>query len=175
MRPGNWRNLFIIAAWLFLFSCMPFISSSQYILNGNATQNTCNCYLLTQPAFQQSGSVWNSVKINLNNSFDFSFNVYLGCLDSTGADGIVFMLQPLSTNLGTSGGGMGFDGITPSIGVTLDTWQNSGYNDPYYDHISIQVNGNPTHGTDLAGPVTAANGNNNIEDCQWHIFRISWD
>ena len=158
-----------------LLICIPALSLAQYILNGNATQNTCNCYQLTQPNYQQNGSVWNSVKINLNIPFDFSFNVYLGCLDATGADGIVFMLQPISTSLGTAGGGMGFDGVSPSIGITLDTWQNLINNDPAYDHISIQTNGNPTHGADLAGPVTAANGNDNIEDCQWHILRISWD
>ena len=175
MKTGRSKAFYGKMVVPLLLFCMPALSEAQYILNGNATQNTCNCYQLTQPAFQQNGSVWNSVKINLNIPFDFSFNVYLGCLDATGADGIVFMLQPISTSLGTGGGGMGFDGVSPSIGITLDTWQNTINNDPPFDHISIQTNGNPTHGADLAGPVTAANGNDNIEDCQWHIFRISWD
>lgn len=173
MKTGKSRILQSITILLFYF--LPFLSSAQYILNGNATQNTCNCYVLTQPVYHQIGSVWNSVKINLNTPFDFSFNVYLGCLDTTGADGIVFMLQPLSTNLGTTGGGMGFNGVSPSVGITLDTWLNLIYNDPFYDHISIQLNGNPAHGSDLAGPVTIANGSYNVEDCQWHILRISWD
>ncbi|MEO6452916.1 MAG: PKD domain-containing protein, partial [Ginsengibacter sp.] len=160
---------------LYLLSFCPLSSFSQYILNGNATQNTCNCYTLTQPALSQSGSVWNSIKINLNNPFDFKFNVYLGCLDPDGADGIVFILQPVSTSLGASGGGMGFDGIVPSIGISLDTWQNTDYNDPGYDHISIQANGIVAHGADLAGPVQASAGSSNIEDCAWHVFRISWD
>jgi hypothetical protein len=69
-------------------------------------------------AFTQAGSVWNANKINLNNPFDFSFNVFLGCQDVNGADGIVFMLQPISTSIGSTGEGMGFMGITPSIGLS---------------------------------------------------------
>ncbi len=150
-------------------------ASSQYILNGSAQKNSCNCYTLTQAVQTQSGSVWNGTKISLNNSFDFWFNVFLGCNDAEGADGIVFMLQPISTSVGAAGGGMGFDGVSPSIGITLDTWQNYTLNDPPYDHISIQANGNVTHGSDLAGPVEISASSSNVEDCQWHTLRISWD
>lgn len=158
-----------------LLSCLPFFSFSQYILNGAAVQNSCNCYTLTSTSFTQAGSVWNANKINLRDPFDYSFNVFLGCQDINGADGIVFMLQPISTSIGSTGEGMGFSGIVPSIGITLDTWQNINRNDPAYDHISIQANGEATHGTDLAGPVQASLTSENIEDCQWHVFRITWD
>ena len=169
------RKTILIVSLHFLLSCFPVLTFSQYILNGSATRDNCNCYTLTPAAFTQSGSVWNSNKINLNNSFDFNFNVYLGCQDVNGADGIVFILQPISTSLGSSGEGMGFSGISPSIGIALDTWQNLNLNDPIFDHISIQSNGNVAHGTDLAGPVQASSTSDNIEDCQWHIFRIIWD
>jgi gliding motility-associated-like protein len=155
--------------------CPVFSQTNTYILNGSASQNTCNCYTLTPAVNTKSGSVWNATKINLNNPFDFVFNVYLGCLDSNGADGIVFMLQPISTSVGTTGEGMGFEGISPSIGISLDTWRNASRNDPAFDHITIQANGNVTHVNDLAGPVQAAAGTDNIEDCQWHTFRIAWD
>lgn len=136
---------------------------------------SCNCYTLTQPQLNQSGSVWNANKISLQQSFNFWFNVYLGCNDSPGADGIVFLLQPLSTSVGTSGAGMGFAGVSPSIGIVLDTYLNTDLGDPDFDHISIQSNGNISHANDLAGPVTLSAGGNNIEDCQWHRLRISWD
>ncbi|MBS1654896.1 MAG: gliding motility-associated C-terminal domain-containing protein [Bacteroidetes bacterium] len=167
------RNLILIFSAVFLIHLS--IQAQTYILNGTAQQNTCNCYTLTTAATGQSGSVWNAFKINLTNPFDFNFNVYLGCLDGTGADGIVFMLQPISTSIGSSGGGLGFQGISPSVGVTLDTWQNTENNDPAYDHISIQTNGNLTHGSDLAGPVQASASSANIEDCNWHVLRVSWD
>lgn len=159
---------FLCAAWL-----LP--AQSQYILNGSAEKVSCNCYTLTQPQLNQSGSVWNANKINLQQSFDFWFNVYLGCNDSPGADGIVFMLQPLSTSVGTSGAGMGFAGVSPSIGIVLDTYLNTDLGDPDFDHISIQSNGNISHANDLAGPVAISASGSNIEDCQWHRLRISWD
>jgi len=151
------------------------LSFSQYILNGSARQNRCNCYTLTDEIRNQSGSVWNANKIDLTNSFDFYFNVFLGCIDSTGADGIAFVLQPISTNVGAIGEGLGFEGVSPSVGISLDTWKNSRRNDPPYDHISIQLNGVITHGNDLAGPVPASATSDNIEDCQWHVLRIKWD
>jgi len=175
MKVGQLKNLFTVSGLFFLFLMLPGFSFSQYILNGSATQNNCNCYTLTQAINTQSGSVWNSNKINLNNSFDFNFNVYLGCQDANGADGMVFILQPISTSIGTSGEGMGFDGVSPSVGISLDTWQNINRNDPAYDHIGIQVNGSVTHGADLAGPVQASVSSDNIEDCQWHVLRIQWD
>lgn len=149
----------------------------QYTVNGNATRNDCHCYTLTPNTLNQSGSVWNNIKIDLTQSFDFNFNINLGC-DDAGADGIVFVLQPISTSVGTTGGGLGYDGVTPSVGVTIDTWQNTPNNDPFYDHIAIQLNGNIDHNNttaNIAGPVTAINGNNNIEDCSWHSLRIKWD
>ncbi|TBR18218.1 MAG: hypothetical protein EPO57_07900, partial [Chitinophagaceae bacterium] len=164
-----------IVTFFFLIFTFENISFSQYIINGSAIQNSCNCYTLTVAQNNLGGSVWQANKINLSNSFDFTFNVYLGCADATGADGIVFILQPLSTSLGISGGGMGFGGVSPSIGIALDTWQNTDYNDPVFDHVSIQSNGNSVHGADLAGPVQTSAINVNIEDCQWHLFRVSWN
>ncbi len=167
---GFLQKLFL-ALLLSIFSA----AHSQYILNGSALKVSCNCYTLTNELLNQSGSVWNSNKIDLTNSFDYWFNVFLGCKDADGADGIVFILQPISTSVGTTGEGMGFGGVAPSIGIALDTWQNANLSDPFFDHISIQSNGNINHGADLAGPVPASATSNNIEDCRWHVLRIVWD
>jgi gliding motility-associated-like protein len=175
MKTEKFKQAFTASGLYFLFCFLPVFSFSQYILNGSATKNSCNCYTLTPAQNTQSGSVWNSNKISLNNTFDFTFNVYLGCQDSSGADGIVFILQPVSTSLGSSGEGMGFEGISPSIGIALDTWQNTNRNDPYYDHVSIQANGNVNHSFDLEGPVQAHPLFLNIEDCRWHTFSIKWN
>jgi gliding motility-associated-like protein len=150
-------------------------STNPYHMNGSALQENCNCYTLTKDEFNQSGSVWNINKINLNNSFDYKFNVFLGCRDGDGADGIVFVLQPISTSVGTTGEGLGFGGISPSIGVAIDTWQNTNQNDPFYDHLAIHKNGDVNHSSpnNLAGPVVASNIN--IEDCNWHTLHIVWD
>jgi gliding motility-associated-like protein len=148
----------------------------QYTVNGNAVKLTCNEYLLTNASNTQSGSVWNNNKINLTQSFDFKFDVFLGSKDVDGADGIAFVLQPISTSVGSSGGGLGYENITPAVGVTLDTWQNTNNNDPTFDHVAIQLNGDLNHSSanNIAGPVQAGI-NQNIEDGAWHALRIVWE
>jgi gliding motility-associated-like protein len=170
------KNLLLSIYLLFSGS---FLVAQEYTVNGNATRDNCHCYTLTPNLLTQSGSVWNKIKIDLSQSFDFVFDINLGCSDA-GADGIVFVLQPISTSVGTTGGGLGFEGVAPSVGVTIDTWQNTDVNsnDPAYDHIAIQLNGNINHqntSANIAGPVTAVAGNDNIEDCKWHTLRIQWN
>ncbi len=150
---------------------------AQYTVNGNAQQISCNCYNLTAELTNQSGSVWNNNKIDLAQSFDFKFDINLGRFDANGADGIAFVLQPISTSVGSTGGGLGYDGITPAVGITVDTYQNGNNNDPAYDHIAIQLNGDLNHNSpnNIAGPVQAISSNDNIEDGNAHSLRIQWD
>ncbi|MFT3979991.1 MAG: PKD domain-containing protein [Ferruginibacter sp.] len=166
-----------ILATVFFFLTFFYSPAQQYTVNGNALLESCNCYRLTANIGNQSGSVWNNNRIDLNNSFDYNFDVYLGSNDG-GADGIAFVLQPISTSVGSLGGGMGLSGISPSIGITLDTYQNSSPdNDPYYDHIAVQRNGDLNHATanNLAGPLQASSTSDNIEDGVTHKLRVVWD
>ena len=162
------------------FSIIFFILQSpviaQYTVNGNAIKENCNCYRLTENENGRSGSVWNNNMINLSQSFDFTFDVFLGCNDG-GADGIAFVLQPISTSVGSMGGGMGYLGITPGVGVTLDTYQNAVDSDPFYDHIAIQLNGNVNHASpNTLTPITQISAtSSNVEDCQTHLLKIVWD
>ena len=184
MRALN-INIFLFILFLITAKSV----AGQYTLNGNASQNNCHCYTLTNDAYDNSGSVWNNNKIDLNQSFDFKFDVFLGCSDNLGADGIAFVLQPVSTSIGSQGSGLGYSGISPSVGVTIDTYENGIYtlsgsdSDPAFDHIAIQLNGDINHRdsaapwpvNNIAGPVPALAGSDNIEDCKWHILQIKWD
>lgn len=174
MRIMQWKE-WLLNLILLLFSTSSVLA--QYTVNGNAARISCNEYRLTDAVNTQTGSVWNNNKIDLSQPFNFNFDIFLGSHDSPGADGIAFVLQPISTSVGTSGSGLGYQGITPSLGITIDTYQNTSDNDPAYDHIAIQLNGDLNHNTanNIAGPVTALNGNNNIEDGAWHSLRVQWD
>lgn len=168
----------LIKAWVGLFFLFLTLVShsafSQYAVNGNAAQISCNCYRLTPDLNGQSGSVWNLNKINLYNPFDYVFDTYFGVNDG-GADGIGFVLQPISTTVGSSGGGMGFAGISPSWAVEMDTYQNGG--EPAVDHMAIVKNGDVSHSSpnNLAGPVQTSANTGNVEDGQWHQLRVIWD
>lgn len=167
-----------IRAFIFL-SLFGFTAEStfaQYVLNGNAQQLSCNCYRLTDALNTQGGSVWNSNQIDLTDPFDFTFDVLLGYNDA-GADGIAFLLQQESTSAGTTGGGIGYESIAPSVGIEIDTWFNGQYGDLTNDHIAIQAGGDLDHDgpNNLDGPVDAISGGVNIEDGQTHLFRVTWD
>jgi len=176
VQPGAVKSKNIFALLSLLIICFSASAQSPYVLNGTATQDDCHCYTLTTDSVFQSAAIWNKNKIDLSKPFDYSFNIYAGCSDSTGADGMAFVLQPLSSSLGIEGAGMGFQNIYPSLGVTIDTYQNIDQDDPYYDHVSLQANGDTYHKSvnNLAGPVRALENNDNIEDCKWHKLEIKW-
>ncbi len=168
--------------WIpFLFFCLLLTSTNtfaQYVLNGDATLLEEDCYLLTTELEFQNGTVWYTDQIDLNESFDIEFTINLGDIDANGADGIVFVLQTFGTDaIGLSGGGIGFEGFEPSLGIEFDTWQNGDFGDPVSDHIAICRDGIINHNlaNNLAGPVDILPGGLNIEDGLDHVVRVDWD
>ncbi|MDJ1505899.1 lectin-like domain-containing protein [Xanthocytophaga agilis] len=148
--------------------------------NGNATgssacASTGNSFRLTPDVASQIGSVWRRVPLNLNYSFEVQFNAYFGTTDALGADGITFALQTAGINaIGASGTGIGMQGVTPSVIVEFDTYDNgAGSGDITDDHIAISKNGT------LASPVFAAvaakGAGQNIEDGVYYPVRILWN
>jgi gliding motility-associated-like protein len=163
-------------ALLFLLSTLlNNLYSQNYTVLGNASsQNGCNCYQLTPDANNMAGAIFQNQTINLNNSFDYTFSVFLGCRNGNdAADGIVFVLTNNPNGLGSGGGGLGYGGGNQpfSLAVEFDTYQNS--QDPSYDHIAIQSAGSVNH--NVAGPVPALTNSGNIDNCQWYTVRIVWD
>ena len=153
-------------------------SNAQFALNGSAIALNDTCYQLTPEEDWQVGSIWNEEKVNLNASFEVEVNLLFGCKDEDGADGIVFGLQPISTSIGVAGGDLGIGGINPSLVVEFDVFENIDFGDPTFDHIAIFQNGNVRHNQPrdvLAAPVQASLDQSNIEDCEYHRARISWD
>ncbi len=159
--------------------CSLIVSAQQnYFLNGNATALGGDCYQLTDIWNNQNGTVWYADQIDLNQNFDITFLMNLGSNDATGADGVCFVLQTQGTNaIGVSGGGMGYQSFTTSLGIEFDTWQNGKSSDPTFDHIAIQKNGSVNHNAaeNLAGPVQMDAFNANTEDGDDHVVRITWD
>ncbi|MFL2585924.1 MAG: lectin-like domain-containing protein [Parvicellaceae bacterium] len=150
-------------------------SSATFVLNGSATDLGNNEYLLTNQINWDTGAVWNQTLVNLNQPFHFDIDLYFGTKDANGADGIAFGLQQLSNQLLMAGGGIGYQGITPSFFVEFDTWQNSIYNDISNDHIAVQKDGDIDHNSvNNLFPVQSL-GNGNIEDGLWHNCIFDWD
>ena len=124
-------------------------------------------YRLTQNTGNQSGQIWSNDRINLSSDFKVEGKLFFGA-NNGGADGIAFIMQPVSNSEGSSGGGLGYMGISPSIGVEFDTWDNPEYGDPTSsDHAAIVTNGD---GNTHLETVTLSN----IEDGQYHDFKFNW-
>lgn len=150
---------------------------AQYFLNGSAAQTNDSCFQLTSEIMFDVGSIWYPEKVDLRNSFDLVMDMFFGCADEQGADGIVFGLQPVSASIGEAGEGLGIGGVRPAVAVEFDTYQNTNRNDPSFDHVAIMANGSVTHsGADnLAGPIQADPDTRNIETCRFIPLRVTWD
>ncbi len=159
------------------------VRAQQYNVAGTAVaMSTPGCYRLTNTT-SQGGALWNVYKINLTQPFDITLTLNFGNRSeihyvpaTCGADGISFILQSLSAGVFGPGGGVGYNGITPSVGVLMDTYVDNA-TDPSFQHISIHKNGDETHGTtnELASYTTAVGFPSNITDGLDHLFRFSWN
>lgn len=141
-----------------------FNASGDAILTGN------NCYQLTPAMDWSSGSLWYKEAISLSSPFEMELDLFLGCKNEDGADGMVFVFHPHARQTGYRGEGMGFAGLVPSLGIEIDTWQNFHLLDPGYDHLAVLRDGVINHDYSLAGPVRIPN----LENCQTHKVKVSW-
>lgn len=165
-----------------------FSDTSSLTINGSAGVATTTdgvVLRLTEAAANQSGSAFSSATINAQTfSTYFEFRITDpggGLFDGntlSGADGIVFVVQSVSSDIGGAGQGMGYDGITPSIGIEFDTWHNSYNNDPSSNHAAIDINGEVNHGA--GSPDTLSAGDDSIREDgfdngdKWYVW-IDYD
>lgn len=165
------KHSIFILTWFMAFS-----ANAQFVLNGDAEEIGDGCFRLTEDLLWQSGSVWYDTLISLEDDFKVDFSFFLGDSDD-GADGIAFVLQPLSTGLGSDGGGIGYDGINPSLGIEFDTWQNADVSDPIFDHVAIMRDGILHHGlpSALSPYQYILDGIANVEDGMYHEAKIIWE
>lgn len=157
-----------------------FTDPDEFVLNLDAFATGNQCYTLTRDLQGEAGSIWYQSNINLNNSFKAAFTINFGTKNADGADGLAFVLQPISTAIGVSGGGIGYQGVSPSFVCEFDTWQNNNNSDPGYDHISLMKNGDVNHSSanNLFGPIPIKGTNanpQNVEDGSFYELSFEWD
>ena len=163
-------------------NCVPVDSNyyeSSFSLVGVNTSIIDGDYVrLTTDENSQNGSVWNNNRISLNENFVLDGEIYLGNKNN-GADGIAFVFQPNSTDLGESGGGLGYlinqnndpnTGISPSVAIEFDTYYNNQMDPSADDHIDININGQRTNSL-VINPISMSD----LEDGLWHSIVIAWE
>lgn len=138
----------------------------------NATARP-GCIQITNGNPDRTGAAWYSQKIDLAESFDKTFRVYLGNRDA--ADGMAFVLHNAPTgtaSMGAGGGWLAYRDIKPSIALEMDTWNNGvggGFADIPEDHIAVNENGTLDHRG--YPPIKMPN----LEDGQEHVLRVIWN
>ena len=129
---------------------------SRIQLNGvtkDLTPNPRGALSLTN-SLHQRGSAFLKNPIPLvssNGEFDASFSTSfsfkisnpsgISDRDGVGADGLVFVVQTNSAEVGASGGGIGYEGIRRSLGIEFDTWNNGKYDQNDGNHIALNLDG----------------------------------
>jgi hypothetical protein len=170
------KNLF----FLFLLHSVSLFSQTnctsfnvnQFVLNGNASVNNTNEVTLTLDQYGLYGTMWSQQKILFNQDFTIEYEFNFGTKNGAGADGIAFVLQPLSSTAGGIGGGIGYQDISPAFAIEFDTYYNPW--DPMgNDHIALikngQTNSLSAH-NDFIPPIDIGN----VEDGNWHPIKIEW-
>ena len=181
MEPTNLTNMRLLILTLLLISsiakaqttpCFTF-EEGEFVVSGNATVMNDDTVRLTEAVNNQAGFVWSQSLVNFDLDFSLEAELYLGTQDG-GADGIAFVIQAISNDEGTLGGGIGYSGISPSLAIEFDTWWNSG-NDPIQDdHVALIANGQPWV-MSAHSEYTPYVGVSNLEDGLWHPILITWD
>ena len=139
-----------------------------FIRDATHTAGT-SVYTLTPNQNSKRGMVWYQNRVDLRVEFTIDLDLNFGDRDGGGADGIAFVIQNINTSQGSSGGGMGYQGINPSYAIEMDTYYNS-TPDPNSDHIAFVEDGAAGTAPNSADVVQTVN----LEDGNWHNMRISW-
>lgn len=147
-----------------------FSSAAGLQINGSAvapvTDDQNRQVLRVTPAWGGNGSAFstNTVSLAANASFSSAFrfrmtNLYGDDGQGYGADGITFIVQTVSNNVGSSGGGLGYQGIPNSVGIEFDTWNNGGVDQNSSNHVGIDLSGDIASVALATVPVDMNNGN----------------
>jgi len=124
---------------------------SSLTLSGNAQQVETNdgwVLRLTPAKGAQNGSAFGTTTVSaaqFYSSFAFRLSEPGGTAPDSngrlGADGFTFAIQRVSASLGSRGGGLGIEQVSPSVAIEFDTYRNADYKDPSSNHIGIDIDG----------------------------------
>ena len=152
-------------------NCFPRnFNAADVIFIRDALNPSPGLYTLTPNQNNQRGMVWYQNRVDLRVEFTIDAELNFGDRDGSGADGIAFVIQNINTSQGSSGGGMGYQGISPSYAIEMDTYRNNTPDPSSSDHIAFVPNGT----TNVRPPAGDIVNVANIEDGNWHRMVIQW-
>ncbi len=129
-----------------------FSSVKGLTLAGTAQQVGRALRLVSNSLFQVGSAYTQPVDVS-GFSTDFRFAISSAEGLGGGADGLAFVIRgPNSSMSGPSGGGFGYEGVTPSVAVEVDVFQNRENNDPNDNHLGVDLDGSVVSAAALVNP-----------------------
>ena len=142
---------------IFIFNNFSDLSMWQLNNDAHGAVDDANRHVLrmTESVMTQSGSAFirEAVPLVGDQGFKASFSAFFSFrmhepggesdIDGRGADGIVFVVQTVANNVGSNGGGIGYQNIPRSVGIEFDNWENlqEWALDPDGNHVGIDTGG----------------------------------
>lgn len=114
-------------------------------LNGDASL-VGSAIQLTPAQNSKNGSAFinSAYALGVGTTFSAAFELSISNNGFGGADGITFTVQNDTNGAnqqGSLGGGIGYQGISPSVAVEFDTWNNGSVDGNSNNHVGINQNG----------------------------------
>jgi len=163
------------------FEYVDFSSSSSLNLVDNASVNNNRLYL-TEASAWNKGAAWHDQEQNVQDGFDTTFKFQITEKDPVynGADGFAFVIQNDSSIAIGRFGQPGYgsytieetNGISNSIAIEFDTYNNWNLGDPGDNHISVQSRGLLPNCTDHAYSYGVTSNISDLNDGNVHAARI---
>lgn len=157
------------------------LSSSQIVPVGD-TELSSGTYVLTPDLGNKKGAIWSGYRLDLSKSFCIEADIQLSnAVDTTGADGVAFVLQPSDTTSLSSGGGLGYySGVKPSVVVEFDTYPNgTSYGDSASGQdvtlVSLTAAGTADWTAFDQSNYNVTTDGYSLEDGEFHSVRIRYD
>jgi len=116
-------------------------------LNSDATLNGTDL-IVTPSSGTKVGSIMYLPKFSSASDIHVKLQVKISLSGNGGADGMAFVMHNNAAGanaIGVAGGGIGYQGITNSVVVEFDTYQNGDFGDLTANHIAITRGGDPNH------------------------------
>lgn len=145
-------------------------NTGAFQFNGEAYASWGDGVILTPLPQGQAGSFFAKQKIVLGG--DRSFSAFFTIAMHTGgpwgdrADGMCFVLQQTTSSAYSTGGGLGYAGLSGrSVAVEFDTYYNPENGDPNNNHVGIDLDGSVTSSATADPPGSLYNG-----EVPWNVW-----
>jgi hypothetical protein len=154
----------------------PNFSAGPNLLLQSSAAFVSNRVRLTPAISSQLGGLWLDTRQMVAAGFETVFQFQVSQPGASGGDGFAFViLNSDSPSLGTSGAGLGYQGLSGSLAVEFDLYQNPEESDPDGNHLAIHSRGIGPNSSHESAAIARATPLAEMSDAAIHTAVIRLD